>query len=76
MNILQTHNALQNCLKSKNTEGADVHEETLVNILLKHLPHGSGIDCKWKFDFTDKNFICRNSYHVMNENNYYMHYKR
>lgn len=42
------------------------------HVLLALLPHGSGIDCDWKFDWFDNgNVAVRNSYHCMNDVGYY-----
>ena len=67
---------MQNCLKvdnqsKDNTVWYDRHEDQIINTLLEALPHGSGIDCKWGFDITNKAIYCRNSYHVMNDGGYY-----
>jgi len=44
-------------------------------ILLKILPHGSGIDCNWEFEFFNNGSIkCKNFFHAMNNNGYYVKY--
>ena len=76
-NILGMANAMQNCVKHDDIEKAnwyDIHKDSIETILLDKLPHGSGIDCKWEFDFTDKLIVCRNSWHKMNENGMYCGY--
>ena len=75
-NILTTLNAMQNCLDRDppNTEWYEKHLVNLSCYLLDTLPHGSGIDCKWDFDYTDKGIFASNSYHRMNENGYYCGY--
>lgn len=73
-NILSSTQAMQNCLKANNTEWYDKHMERVVNTLLESLPHGSGIDCDWSFDITNKAIYCYNSYHVMNDNGCYNGY--
>lgn len=47
----------------------DAIEEALDNML----PHGSGIDCKWAFEWNDalNTVKCSNSYHCMDENGFY-----
>lgn len=46
--------------------------DCLESILESELPHGSGIDYKWEFDFNKNgSIVCRNSFHAMNENGYY-----
>lgn len=41
--------------------------------LLAVLPHGSGINCKWCFEWFDNgNVKASNSYHCMNENGFYV----
>lgn len=39
--------------------------------LLEMLPHGSGIDCKWRFEPIGGGVDCHNSFHLMDENGYY-----
>ena len=72
-NILMSANAMQNCLKADTDNGWYArHEERIHNTLLSVLPHGSGIDCKWSFNITDRAILCTNAYHVMNENGMYI----
>lgn len=49
--------------------------DLIEDYLLKVLPHGSGIDCKWQFDY-QKNGKIRavNAFHCMDENGYYCGY--
>ena len=70
-NILALAQAVENCIKSNNHEWYARHQENVINTLLGVLPHGSGIDCKWLFDITDKTLECHNSYHVMAKDGYY-----
>ena len=44
------------------------------DLLLDKLPHGSGIDCDWKITENKGYFKCENSYHLMNDNGYYVGY--
>lgn len=39
--------------------------------LREMLPHGSGIDCDWRFEPMKDGIRCRNSFHFMDENGYY-----
>lgn len=43
-------------------------------VLKKHLPSGSGIDCKWEFEWFPTRVVCRNSWHCMNEHGFYEGY--
>ena len=76
-NILSTANAMQNCIEHDDQTKAnwyDIHQDRITETLLAALPHGSGINCKWNFDFTDKLIVCNNSYHRMGENGMYCGY--
>lgn len=43
--------------------------------LMEILPHGSGIDCDWEFsEQKDGKIVCKNSWHLMNEDGYYIGY--
>lgn len=55
------------------TEWMDRHEDTIKK-MLDLLPHGSGIDGDWAFDFVksgDDKVIFYNSFHAMDENGMY-----
>lgn len=39
--------------------------------LLDVLPHGSGIDLKWRFYANEQNIYAYNAWHCMNEHGYY-----
>lgn len=76
VNILSTAVAMQNCVKIErtNADGADwytIHRERIESALLEVLPHGSGIDVSWVFDYTDKAIFCVNGFHRMAENGMY-----
>ena len=43
----------------------------ILSLVNRTIPHGSGIDAKWDFEFKGDTLICRNSYHNMDENGYY-----
>lgn len=46
--------------------------ENIETALLEMLPHGSGINCDWRFWWLKNNsLVCSNSYHCMNEHGYY-----
>ncbi len=77
VNILSAAGAMQNCVKVKrtNAEGADwysIHQDRIESTLLEILPQGSGIDCGWNFDYTDKSIFCCSAYHRMNDSGYYV----
>ena len=74
-NLLQIYNAYWNCIRSNNTLWQEKHIEKTEALLLEALPHGSGIDCDWHFDFSkEKQIVCSNSYHRMNDVGYYCGY--
>lgn len=75
-NILTTLNAMHNCLDQEpiNIEWYDKHMDRITETLLDILPHGSGIDCKWEFDYTNKGVFASNSWHRMNGNGMYCGY--
>ena len=70
-NILVSLNAINNCLKSGNNKWYDKHMDNITSALLDVLPHGSGIDGDWSFDYTDKRIYVSNSYHRMDGYGYY-----
>jgi len=65
--------AIENCIRSGNTEWKEKHEETLDKVI-GFLPSGSGLDAYTKVDFEmpkiDK-IVLDSSFHVMDENGYY-----
>jgi len=66
-------NARINCIKANNTEWENRHEDTIEE-MVKELPHGSGLDGEWSFDYeksTSNKLVLHMSYHAMNENGYY-----
>ena len=73
-NILSSAQAYNHCIESGNSKWEQRHWEHMVETLLDHLPHGSGIDCEWDFEIDKGNLICSNSYHVMNDNGMYNGY--
>ena len=44
---------------------------TFIDLLKKHLSHGSGIDADWSFEEDEYCVSACNSYHRMDENGYY-----
>lgn len=51
---------------------AEVNRELIEHVLLAILPHGSGIDCDWRFDwFANGKVKASNSYHCMTEHGVY-----
>lgn len=47
-------------------------KDAIETALLAILPHGSGIDCEWKFVWlASMQLECSNSFHCMNDNGYY-----
>lgn len=44
-----------------------IDDDRMTEILTDHLPHGSGIDCDWNIEKSGDNFICKNSWHLMND---------
>ena len=44
------------------------------NLILKSLSHGSGINCDWNFNYTDKNCKLSNSFQIMSEYGYNLGY--
>ena len=47
--------------------------DDIEELLLEKLPHGSGIDCKWEFEWLKNGkLLAKNSYHCMNDNGYYV----
>jgi hypothetical protein len=63
-----------NCIKSKNTEWIDNHEDSIEMIMKEHAPSGSGFDNGTSFDYeksTGERLVFNTSFHHMNENGYY-----
>ena len=66
--------AINNCIKSNNTEWLNRHEEELKKIIDNHAPHGSGFDSGTEFDLSKSNgnkLVFYTHFHHMNENGYY-----
>ena len=63
-----------NCIKSGNTEFINSHTEYLENYLLNKLPHGSGLDYTWHYDFNKSHgnkIVLTMSFHAMDQNGFY-----
>ena len=51
----------------------DVDDDPIAYAIAGKLPHGSGIDADWTIDRqANGKYVCRNSYHMMNEHGYYV----
>ena len=64
--------ARENC-KRDNKEWLDMHTEQLED-LLDNLPHGSGLDYTWLYDYQHSNgnrVVLSMSFHAMDENGFY-----
>lgn len=72
--LISNHkNNLNNC--NNYDERLSELKDEIEELLIKLLPHGSGIDCNWNFEFYNNgNIDCTNFYHVMNNNGYYVKY--
>ena len=65
--------ARKNCIDSNNQEWFDNHTDKLES-LLDNLPHGSGLDYTWKYDYNKSNrnrIVLYMSFHAMDDNGYY-----
>lgn len=64
------YTAWLNCIHSGNEEWEVKHQEIIEGLVKRFLPHGSGFDCGFEFDFQkskpDKLVLCF-SYHHMDE---------
>ncbi len=62
-------------MKNKHFELLEERFNNLESYLNEVLPHGSGIDCKWEFDYQrNGKVIARNSYHCMDDGGSYCGY--
>lgn len=51
-----------------NQNSLDRNRDLIEHVLLAILPHGSGIDCTWNFEWFDNGKVrASNSYHCMND---------
>lgn len=63
-----------NCEKSNNTEWLNNHTEYLEKYLLEKLPHGSGLNYDWCYDYNKSNankIVLTTSYDAMDDVGYY-----
>jgi len=66
-NLLSVYIAYHNCIDSGNRDWERKHLQS-IETAMDDIPHGSGIDCKWDFDFSDKKkIVLSNSYHAMDD---------
>ena len=49
----------------------DTLVRTIEELLLERLPHGSGVDLKWRFEWEADRLVCFNSFHCLNDAGYY-----
>lgn len=46
--------------------------DDIEDLLLENLPHGSGVNCKWEFDWlVNGKLVAKNAFHCMNDAGYY-----
>lgn len=59
-------------MKKKEFNTLEDKFDVICEYLESRLPHGSGIDCKWEFDYqSNGKVLARNSWHCMNDVGYY-----
>jgi hypothetical protein len=65
--------AIQNCIKSGNVQWQERHCEALRNLIMDHLPHGSGFDSGVALDTkaTANRLVFNVEYHHMSDAGYY-----
>ena len=66
--------ARANCIKHKNLEWFEKHEDTILNIVKDKFPSGSGFDSGTEIDLkssTPEKLVFGTSFHHMNENGMY-----
>jgi hypothetical protein len=71
--MAQSIQARLNCIKSGNTDWQYNHENSLDRLLDK-LPHGSGLDYTWHYDFNKSHgnkIVLTMSFHAMDQNGFY-----
>lgn len=65
--------ALENCIKTHNTQWEEIHEDTILGIVKNYMPSGSGIDAGTKIDLdnsTGKRIVLTFGFHHMTEGMY------
>lgn len=66
--------AMDNCLKSGNSEWYEKHKSNIMRLTENHMPHGAGFDNGTLFDFEaskPEKLVFTTAYHHMNENGVY-----
>ena len=66
--------AFKRCRETGNTEWAEKHGDTIIQVINDHLPHGSGIDSGVKIDWehsSGEKIVLDTAFHHMDENGYY-----
>ena len=71
--IASSLQARETCLKTRNTEWFDRHNETIQNLIRRYLPSGGGVDCGTKLDdsSTPNRLVFTAPFHHMNEHGSY-----
>ena len=67
-------NARNNCIEVGNQEFADIHEDSIIELVSEYMPSGSGIDSGVSFCFEKsdgEHLVFNFVYHHMNENGFY-----
>lgn len=73
--IMKEYHIAMGILKGDIDDTIDNIQDEIESVLRDILPHGSGIDCDWEFEYYDNGGIkCKNFYHAMNDNGYYVKY--
>lgn len=65
-----------NCIKNRNEEWKEKHEERIIELLEEHMPHGSGFDGEyitvdWDKSTGEKIILINVDFHHLNENGFY-----
>ena len=70
--ISSLSSAIENCIKSGNTEWQEKHNDAIDSIIKNLMPSGSGFDDGTKLISADeKKIVFATSYHHMNDGGYY-----
>ena len=72
--IAGTYQAILNCQEAKNGVWEEIHLDTILYIIEKHLPSGSGLDSGVSLDFdksTPEKLVFDAPFHHMNDMGYY-----
>ncbi len=61
--------------RTSNSPTCRAHQARIEDLLLDVLPHGSGLDTEWEFEWYHNGHLdCNIYYHAMNHNGYYVKY--